>query len=164
MRSAVMGPIVNVPSLYLTSSADTGSAELISSICRWMSVHICICVCCASVCVCLCVCMCVWERSFHSTSVFVDGVNKGERRLEGGSLCVCLCVIALNRSTERSDKPYGMRCFGQWWKRCIDLVTSKHISFYRKSFTISNLWQQSQRDGFKDDGSNRWMTWLVLNR
>lgn len=31
MRTAVMGPIVNVPSLHLTSSADTGSDGLVSS-------------------------------------------------------------------------------------------------------------------------------------
>lgn len=74
----------------------------------------------------LCKCVCVRKRSYHSTSVFVDGVNEGERRLECGSLCVCLCVIALNRSTERADKPYAMRCFGHWWKHCRDLMKSAH--------------------------------------
>lgn len=34
MDTAVMGPIVNVPSLHLTSLVDTGNAELVSSICR----------------------------------------------------------------------------------------------------------------------------------
>lgn len=41
MRSAVMGPIVNVPSLHLTSSADTGSDGLVSSFLNLL----CACVC-----------------------------------------------------------------------------------------------------------------------
>lgn len=41
MRTAVMGPIVNVPSLNLTSSADTGSDGLVSSFLNALCVHVC---------------------------------------------------------------------------------------------------------------------------
>lgn len=41
MRTAVMGPIVNVPSLHLTSSADTGSDGLVSSFLNALCVHVC---------------------------------------------------------------------------------------------------------------------------
>lgn len=41
MRTAVMGPIVNVPSLHLTSSADTGSDGLVSSSLDFMCVRVC---------------------------------------------------------------------------------------------------------------------------
>lgn len=40
MRTAVMGPIVNVPSLHLTSSADTGSDGLVSSFVNALCVHV----------------------------------------------------------------------------------------------------------------------------
>lgn len=40
MCTAVMGPIVNVPSLHLTSSADTGRDGLASSL-DLLCVHVC---------------------------------------------------------------------------------------------------------------------------
>lgn len=69
--TAVMGPIVNVPSLHLTSFTDTGSDELISSICRWV----------------FCLCL----RGWHCVSLSVDEVNEGKKRLEGGSPNMWVC-------------------------------------------------------------------------
>lgn len=127
MCTAVMGPIVNVPSLHLTSLADTGSNELISSICRWLRAHICI-----------HVCVSVFERLtlYKCVGRLREWVKEEVWRV---GRWMCGCVMALNRSTEmRANTHCSMTHYTQPCRKSLAKIYSNlRLRMWQKETRIT---------------------------